>query len=85
MQELLPIIIGVSLGFVGGARPSRRAASVMASGAVIGGVLVAWLTGELAESIGFAFLDAAVALCALVLTVVARRVAQRRLETIRRG
>ena len=81
----MPVLIGVCLGFVAGPHPGRRAAGWMAAGAVTGGVLVAWVTGELAESVGFALIDAGVALLALALTLVARRMTQRARKAARPG
>jgi hypothetical protein len=75
MQELIPVLIGVVIGVGVGPRPGRLAVVSAGVAALVLGTLVAWVTGELAESIGYAFVDSAVLACTVALTVAAQRVA----------
>ena len=77
MQELVPVVIGIAIGMIVARRAGRGVvvAALLASLAL--GVLVAWVTGELARSIGYAIFDAGVVACTAGLVVTAYRVALR--------
>ena len=73
VQELVPVAIGVVVGAFAGRRSWGLRAALAA--APVLGVLVSWGVGELAESIAFAALDAAVIAVTAVIVVVAQRLA----------
>ncbi len=58
MGELLPILGGVIVGVgVVRLRPTGRRRTWLLAGAVVAGVLAAWVNGELAASLGFLVVD----------------------------
>jgi hypothetical protein len=75
MQELIPVVIGIGLGMGVGRRPGRRVVIMALAACVLLGTAVAWLTGELAHSIGYAIFDSGVIACTGVLVVMAHRLA----------
>jgi hypothetical protein len=81
MQEFVPVVIGIAIGIVVGRRTTRRAVVAALAASLALGVLVAWMTGELAHSVGYAIFDAGVAACTAGLVVTAHRVALRASRT----
>jgi membrane protein implicated in regulation of membrane protease activity len=78
MYEAIALLTGVALGLALRGAPRRFALLSGAAGAVVAGVTVAALSGELAESWAFALFDAAQVAVAAVCTVYAARAWRRR-------
>ena len=75
MQELVPVVLGLGVGLAVGRRPRAWFAAAVAVASLVLGTLVAWATGELAHSIGYAIFDAGVIACTAVLAATAQRLA----------
>ena len=75
MQELVPVVIGIGIGIAVGRRPRERLVMPGLLASLMLGTLVAWVTGELSHSIGYAIFDSGVIACTAVLAVMAQRIA----------
>lgn len=75
MFEVLPVIGGLGAGFVVGGMTSGwlRWAGILVSGVIVGS-LVALVSGELAESLGFLLVDVPVAVLAATVGAALARV-----------
>jgi FtsH-binding integral membrane protein len=78
MQELVPLVLGTVIGIALGARPGRRALALGAALSAVLGVCLAWVVGELAESIVYAFYDVGLTAGTAAAVVVALRAVRRR-------
>jgi hypothetical protein len=77
MQELIPIVLGLGIGVAAGRHPGRRLATRALLASLVLGTMVAFVTGELAHSVGYAIFDSGVIACTAVLAVIAQRLAWR--------
>ena len=77
MQELIPVVLGLGIGIAVGRRQRAQSAVAGLLASVLLGTLVAWVTGELSHSIGYAIFDSGIIACIAVLAVIAQRLAWR--------
>lgn len=73
LLEVVPVVLGIALGTVAGPGPGRRGILAGLGASLALGVLVAWASGELARSVGYAIFDTAVIACTGLLLVAAQR------------